>query len=335
VNNSSATHNGIMAAIYTGGDLKICGDGKLYSSISSSTAKTAYGIRVMGDLTLEAYVNVTIPDYLIVPYWGVRANRIYVNAPELVCHCENAITVDTGIYIPDTMRVFNTREKFDNEISQGKPCSLTASSPDEWPATIGIEPYWLSYNGIQITSENCRDIMGDGTVSYDEKTDTITLNNANHTLNSGIGGGYWPGSMDVKINVVGENHLTINGDGFAGSPDASVSVFGPGSLYLDIISTSELGAGGINASSISISNDRLDLTIRHHCDDPYESEYGDYDVYGLFAYDIDLACKELHIDADLRRKLRRAQCCWCWCLKERNKFQKEWKREKSNYLWYI
>jgi hypothetical protein len=207
---NSATDMDLLAGIYTGGDLKLCGDGSLDVDMEGSAKEMVCGIRVLGAMTLEAEVVVDGGYKVTSPACAVHADIIYANAPKLTSFMETAIIVDTGIYTADTIRVFNAAQVF----TEGTPCTLTSPVPFEWPVTIGYEPYWLSFNCIQITSENAHDIMGDGTVYYDAETDTITLNNANHTLKGGIGGGYWPGSMIIRVNVIGENHLTIENGQF-------------------------------------------------------------------------------------------------------------------------
>lgn len=52
------------------------------------------------------------------------------------------------------------------------------------PATVfAVEDYKITVAGIQVTSENANDVLGNGTVSYDHETKTLTLNNAD------LGGG--------------------------------------------------------------------------------------------------------------------------------------------------
>ncbi len=44
-----------------------------------------------------------------------------------------------------------------------------------------VEKYMVMVDGIRANSENCEDLLGDGTVSYDPATNTLTLNNASIT----------------------------------------------------------------------------------------------------------------------------------------------------------
>lgn len=49
------------------------------------------------------------------------------------------------------------------------------------PVTAFAADYSVTINGIVITDSNANDVLGDGTVSYDADTNTLTLNGANLT----------------------------------------------------------------------------------------------------------------------------------------------------------
>ena len=65
--------------------------------------------------------------------------------------------------------------------------------------------YQLSVNSVQVTSKNAADVLGDGTVSYDAQTNTLTLNGANITKAENIDGDGRP----CAILYRGTDHLTI------------------------------------------------------------------------------------------------------------------------------
>ena len=84
--------------------------------------------------------------------------------------------------------------------------------------------YGISVSETPVTSRNCTDVLGDGTVSYDPKTNTLTLNNANLEFLSATKdfGDY----SDLILRLIGTNtvqrgidaviiakNLTITGDG--------------------------------------------------------------------------------------------------------------------------
>ena len=94
--------------------------------------------------------------------------------------------------------------------------------------------------GVKINEDNCDDVLGDGTLSYDPETSTLTLNNYVY-----VGVGYEDdGSgaflIDVPedgmtINLVGNNRILVSnsfGAGFAFFGDGSVTIKGSGSLEM-------------------------------------------------------------------------------------------------------
>lgn len=78
---------------------------------------------------------------------------------------------------------------------------------NDTPAThvkIGVRNYPLTVGGVQVTSKNRDDIVGDGKVYYNPSTNTLTLNNATvsserQVIISDIAG--------LHLELLGENHL--------------------------------------------------------------------------------------------------------------------------------
>ena len=74
------------------------------------------------------------------------------------------------------------------------------------------EAYDVWVSGVQVTAENCGDILGDGKVQYDAKRKILTLNNAEikgkkvtiegNTIHCGIAsyGGITIESIDIPVN---------------------------------------------------------------------------------------------------------------------------------------
>ena len=91
------------------------------------------------------------------------------------------------------------------------------------PASAAVHNYGIYVGGIQVNEDNAADVLGDGTVSYDAATNTLTLNGANITecytaeiFTSGI----YTEIADLTIKLVGENRITVPiHDG--GMPDGS------------------------------------------------------------------------------------------------------------------
>lgn len=99
--------------------------------------------------------------------------------------------------------------------------------------------------GVLITEENCADVLGDGTVSYDPTTNTLTLNNY---VYNGEGvlvdeGGYMAIMADIPtegltIVLVGTNSITVSGSDSAGMVffgEGDLAVKGNGSLSINSI----------------------------------------------------------------------------------------------------
>ncbi len=81
------------------------------------------------------------------------------------------------------------------------------------PST-GREEDYIYVNAVKVTHENASDVLSDGTVSYDEETNTLTLNNANLTVSKSLGSGesshiiVTDGSLN--INLVGKSTITTD-----------------------------------------------------------------------------------------------------------------------------
>lgn len=74
---------------------------------------------------------------------------------------------------------------------------------------IKIDNYLVSINGQPINKNNAADVLGDGTISYDKETNTLTLNNADILL--------VVSSVDnLTISLIGDNRLnTVIGASFS------------------------------------------------------------------------------------------------------------------------
>lgn len=78
---------------------------------------------------------------------------------------------------------------------------------DEWVTIQYTEDYGITVAGIKVTNHNMEDVLGDGTVSYDPKTSTLTLDGANIT--STEANGIQTKVDGLKINLIGENNITV------------------------------------------------------------------------------------------------------------------------------
>jgi Leucine-rich repeat (LRR) protein len=78
---------------------------------------------------------------------------------------------------------------------------------DEWVTIQYTEDYGITVAGIKVTNHNMEDVLGDGTVSYNPKTSTLTLDGANIT--STEANGIQTKVDGLKINLIGENNITV------------------------------------------------------------------------------------------------------------------------------
>ena len=102
-----------------------------------------------------------------------------------------------------------------------------------FPALTDTYDLWIA--GTQVTKQNKDDILGDGKVTFDMNTSTLTLQNANISLSGNDG--ITSKVPDLKIKVLGQNSITIANSGRGvsidnDSGDGSVTFLGDGSLHV-------------------------------------------------------------------------------------------------------
>ncbi len=116
------------------------------------------------------------------------------------------------------------------------------------PLIAFAEEYPVAVCGKAVNSENASDVLGDSKVRYDEKTATLTLENA--ALEGGI---VFSGGL-ATINLIGVN--TINSTSSAVTAPGGLNVTGPGSLE------AEAGEYGIYASELLVFAQTGLVTLR-------------------------------------------------------------------------
>ena len=122
--------------------------------------------------------------------------------------------------------------------------------------------------GVLITPENCTDVLGDGTVSYDPTTNTLTLNNYVYNGEGALvdEGGYMAIMADIPtegltIVLVGTNSITVSG-----SDSAGMVFFGEGNLTIKgngSLSTNTIMYGitvQTDSGKLTIENAKLNIT---------------------------------------------------------------------------
>ena len=123
--------------------------------------------------------------------------------------------------------------------------------------------------GVQVSDMNKDDVLGDGTVSYDPKTNTLTLNNYTYEGEGfDVDGGYVAIQLDLyenDVNIIlkGENVINVTGENTAGIVafgDYNLNIEGDGSIEINstmhgIGFQGEFGTITINGPEIVINTE--------------------------------------------------------------------------------
>ena len=133
-------------------------------------------------------------------------------------------------------------------------CMVLALCLTMLPTTaLAVDTYDLWVNGIQVTSENAADVLGEddgdgATVTYDADENTLILNGADldtaHTESGAAGVIYASGTGTLTIKVEGDSTITASGGNTRGiylnarttseNPDSQYELVLTGSALLDI-----------------------------------------------------------------------------------------------------
>lgn len=184
----------------------------------------------------------------------------------------------------------NVKENYENftaAIGQNQDyLELTDVDPDQ-PKS---ETYDLWVAGKQVTKTNQSNVLGDGTVSYDPDTHTLTLNNAHLTLGEDAEEGI---SSCIDSDLT-DDMLTITGTASLSDADGIMTV---GPLTLDnatLTFTGESGDGVEDAIRAGRSN--KDITIRNSTVTIADSNAeGDFFHYGIRCGKLTVANSTLNV----------------------------------------
>lgn len=132
------------------------------------------------------------------------------------------------------------------------------------PST-GREEDYIYVNAVKVTQENASDVLSNGTVSYDEETNTLTLNNANLTVSKTLGSSdsshiiVTDGSLN--INLVGKSTITTAGTTRTTGiyTDGDLSVSGSGELEIIMCASGSYteNSYGIITEHLTVSKAKL------------------------------------------------------------------------------
>lgn len=124
---------------------------------------------------------------------------------------------------------------------------MSVNANAQSPAGLGLQVL-----GTDVTSENSNDVLGDGTVSYDDATNTLTLNNAKLIPNEMMD--VIRSERDLNIKLIGTN--TIKNTEFSGN----------GILFPYVCNAVISGTGTLNITTKDNGyNGNGDLTIIGGC----------------------------------------------------------------------
>lgn len=122
------------------------------------------------------------------------------------------------------------------------------------------DPYGIYVAGIAVNRDNNEDILGDGTVHYDESNNILTFNNATIEYENTV----VYSEIDLHIQLIGENKFICTNKEyaigvFAGNNNLfkDLAIIGDGSLTIELPNTSD-EAVGIAADNLTVATD---LTI--------------------------------------------------------------------------
>lgn len=125
--------------------------------------------------------------------------------------------------------------------------------------SVGMQAqYDISVAGTTVTSANASNVLGDGTVSFEPTTNTLTLNGAVITLSTATPYAVSSGIKDLKIKLIGENVINASTSPvFDCEPDAEEG---------DITFITATDAGGAVYGSLQINGiyQYDNLTERYH-----------------------------------------------------------------------
>ena len=124
------------------------------------------------------------------------------------------------------------------------------------------DPFRIYVAGIAVNRGNDDDILGDGTVYYDETNNILTFNNATIETEDPV----VYSKIDLNIKLIGENKFVCTGDQdaigiYAGDYNINkdLAIVGDGSLTVEITNESR-EAVGIAAANLTIASDLTVIT---------------------------------------------------------------------------
>ena len=247
----SAVTDGFDGAIDVDGNIVISGGSKL-------TGKSAgeKGINVDGSLTVSDGSKVAATAS------GEKARGICVGSSMTVTNSEVYAKGESSGLIVDGILTVNDRQE---AIQSNSEVWISVDGTVTWS---GEYPLWVG--DTQVNDENADNVLGDGTVSYDIVTNTLTLRNATITQGTHEESAIC-GNSDLNIVLEGEN--TVNAGIIGIYVNGTLAISGSGSLTVNginikngdiIISSGTITTSkayeGIIANNVTISGGTVTAT---------------------------------------------------------------------------
>lgn len=216
----------------------------------------------------EVYVSATKPIYVVYDANGaagsVTDNTAYSSGSQVTVQPADGLTYEGAAFTGWNTEADGTGTTYQPESTFN--ITETTTLYAQWAYNI-----WAG--GVQVTSSNASDVLGDAdegaTVTYDAETNTLTLNGANITGTYGVPGGGNAAILSYDdLNIVlaegSENKITLTdsdtptgviavGERGQGTDFKNITVSGSGSLDIDI-NTGGAVAFGIAGGSVTIEN---------------------------------------------------------------------------------
>ena len=232
-------------------------------SISAGSADESYGFSSLGYLTApfrikdKAYVT------------AIGNTRAFEAAPDLSGYSE--LEPGASLAYVNNRATERGRSAWDGET----PLDSEAAGY-KYVRVPGPIPYSIWIEGTEITNDNCSDVKGDHTVSYDHETHTLTLTNASLRAASARDGevlaAVYAYDTDLNIVLAGTNTITANSaEGFSGvygiystisETGHSLNFSGDGSLGVTGPDDNERSFIGIAGDTVSFSGASVTVTGR-------------------------------------------------------------------------
>ena len=232
---------GTASSLYSAGlaayGLGIEGHGQVITHAGANVTATggtaesgaSYGIMAInegdtynGSVTLDGTVNPTgntAPIYTDAGLSGIKLTVTFMNGNQILDR--QTVTYGSAATAPnapilDGYTFMDWDKAFDNVTAPMTVKAVYAVTYDLWIA------------GKQVNSLNCGDVLGDGKVSYDHTTGTLTLNGA--TITNEYAAVQYTGTTPLTIELIGDNSLTTVIDSAIYSGSADITISGEGTL---------------------------------------------------------------------------------------------------------